>query len=142
MSGGDMDFIFNLWAASLAEHGDVPPFSSHNDMYDTIDSTPLGDLPWESFSLQYNGVLPDGAAPSWMSAEYDVWFRNPQLLVHHILSNPDFDGEIDYAPLQEHSTTGAHRFQNFMSGDWCWKQAVRSHHYNSSFRISDCSHRT
>jgi hypothetical protein len=25
-------------------------------MYNTIDSTPLGDLAWESFNLQYNGT--------------------------------------------------------------------------------------
>jgi hypothetical protein len=135
MSGGDIDFILNLWAASLAEHGDLPPFSSHDDMYGTIDSTPLGAPPWESFSLQYNDILPDDA-PSWMTSEYDVWFRNPRLLVHHILSNPDFDGEINYAPVQEYSSAGVHRFQSFMSGDWRWKQAVMSH-CNTSFHISD-----
>jgi hypothetical protein len=33
---------------------------------------PLGDLFWESFSLQYNGVQPEGDVPSWMMTEYDV----------------------------------------------------------------------
>jgi hypothetical protein len=51
--------------------------------------------------LQYNDILPDDA-PSWMTSEYDIWFRNHRLLVHHILSNPDFDGKIDYAPVQEY----------------------------------------
>ena len=50
MSGGDIDFIFDLWAASLASHGDTPPFANHIDMYNAIDSTPLGDVPWQSFS--------------------------------------------------------------------------------------------
>lgn len=49
MSGGDIDFIFGLWAASLAPHSDTPPFANHVDMYDAIDSTPLGDVPWQSF---------------------------------------------------------------------------------------------
>ena len=31
-------------------------------MYNIIDSTPLGDLPWESFSLAYNGDVPKGNA--------------------------------------------------------------------------------
>ncbi|KAF8528622.1 hypothetical protein JB92DRAFT_3081421 [Gautieria morchelliformis] len=35
-------------------------------MYDTIDSTPLGDISWESFSLQYNGEIPADNVPSWM----------------------------------------------------------------------------
>ncbi|KAG2100144.1 uncharacterized protein F5147DRAFT_747170 [Suillus discolor] len=126
MSAGDIDFVFNLWAASLAAHGDTPPFTNHTDMYDTIDSTPLGDVPWQSFSSQYNGILPDDPddIPSWMKSEYDVWFRDPRLLVHNIISNPDFKDEFDYAPLQEYSVSdGAHQFQDFMSGDWCWKQA-------------------
>jgi hypothetical protein len=126
MSGGDINFILNLWAASLAVHGDAPPFSSHTEMYNTIDSTPLGDVPWQTFSLQYNGDQPEDEVPSWMTAEYDVWFRDPRTLVHNLISNPDFKDEFDYAPLQEYDTNGAHRFQNFMSGDWCWKQAVCS----------------
>ncbi|KAG1890562.1 uncharacterized protein F5891DRAFT_1131665 [Suillus fuscotomentosus] len=108
MSGGDIDFIFNLWAASLAAHGETPPFANHIEMYNVIDSTPLGDIAWQSFTSEYNGALPE----------------DPRILVHNILSNPDFEGEFDYAPLQEYDTSnGAHRFQDFMSGDWCWKQA-------------------
>jgi hypothetical protein len=127
MSAGDIDFIFKLWAASLAAHDDSPPFSNHAEMYSSIDSTPLGDLPWESFSLKYNGEIPEGDTPSWMGAEYDVWFRDPQTLIHNMLSNPDFNGEFDYAPVQEYDSKGAHRFQNFMSGNWAWKQAVSVH---------------
>ena len=59
-----------------------------------------------------------------MSVEYDVWFWDPLGLVHKILSNPDFRDEIDYAPVQEYSSNGVHRYQNFMSGNWAWKQAV------------------
>ena len=126
MSAGDIDFIFKLWAASLAAHHDSPPFSNHVEMYNAIDSTPLGDLPWEMFLLEYNGDIPDseGDIPSWMSAKYDVWFRNPQTLVRNMLSNPDFEGQIDYAPVQVYDNKGAHRFRDFMSGNWAWKQAV------------------
>ena len=124
MSGGDTDFIFHLWAASLAAHNDTPPFKNHAEMYETINSTPVGDVPWESFTLEYDGVRPDGDIPMWMTAEYDTWFQNPRDLVHNIISNPDFEAEFDYAPLQEYTTDGVHRFQNLMSGDWCWKQAV------------------
>lgn len=124
MSAGNIDIIFKLWAASLAVHRDSPPFSDHAEMYNTIDSTPLGDLPWQSFSLKYSGDVPEGDVPSWMTKDYDVWFRDPRALVHKILSNPDFEDEIDYAPVQEYSSDGVHRFQDFMSGNWAWKQAV------------------
>ncbi|KAG1874048.1 hypothetical protein C8R48DRAFT_745953 [Suillus tomentosus] len=124
MSGGDIDFIFNLWTTSLAAHGETPPFANHIEMYNVIDSTPLGDITWQSFTSEYNGALPEGDVPTWMTSEYDVWFQDPQILVHNILSNPDFEGKLDYAPLQEYDTSnGAHHFQDFMSSDWCWKQA-------------------
>jgi hypothetical protein len=124
MSGGHIDTLLKLWAVSLAPHGDSPPFKSHDDMYDTIDSTALGDVNWESFSLRYNGDLPDGEVPSWMRAEHDVWFRDPRKLVENLLANPDFNNEFDYSPVQEYDAEGNHRFQNFMSGDWAWKHAV------------------
>lgn len=129
MSGGDIDVLLALWAASLARHGDNPPFQSHGHLYDMIDASPLGDVPWESFSLTYNGAIPAGQVPSWMNSEFDVWFRDPRQIVQNLLSNPDFDGEFDYAPFHEYDTDGNHRFQNFMSGDWAWKQAVNLFYY-------------
>src|SRR5258706_7026949 len=66
MSGGDINFIFNLWAASLVAHDDTLPFTSHVDMYSTIDVTPLGNMAWQSFSSQYNGPNPGDEVPSWM----------------------------------------------------------------------------
>lgn len=124
MSEGDINFILGLWAASLAVHNDEPPFANADDMHNKIDSITLGDAPWESFTLQYNGPRPDGEVPPWMTSDYDVWFRDPRVLVHNLLSNPDFKDEFDYAPFQEHSHSGAHRFQDFMSGNWSWRQAV------------------
>ncbi|KAF8234007.1 hypothetical protein L208DRAFT_1264234 [Tricholoma matsutake] len=124
MSSGDINFLLSLWAASLAVHGDELPFSKAMDMYNTIDSTPLGDLAWESFSLQYNGTQPVNNVPLWMEAEYDVWFQDPHILIHNLLSNPDFKSNFDYAPFQEHTTDGAHHFQDFMSGNCAWTQAV------------------
>ena len=77
MSAGNIDFISSLWAASLAHHNDVPLFKNTKAMYNTIDSTPLGDVPWQSFTLNYNGNLPDGKVPpSWMEVNYGVWYRD------------------------------------------------------------------
>ena len=138
MSAGDINFILNLWAASLATHDDTPPFSTATDMYNTIDATPLGDIPWQSFSLLYNGAEPAGDIPSWMKAEYDVCFRNPRTLVHNLLSNPDFEFGFDYAPFQEHTDDGVHRFRDFMSGNWAWGQAV-SHQCHLFDHLFDCN---
>lgn len=124
MSAGDINFLLGLWTKSLVTHDGKPPFSKAKHVYDTIDSTPLGDVAWESFSLHYTGTQPDQNVPSWMKAEYDVWFRNPRRLVQNLLSNPDFKSDFDYMLFQER-VDGVHRLQDFMSGNWAWNQAVR-----------------
>jgi hypothetical protein len=46
------------------------------------------------------------------------------MLVQNLLSNPDFKTDFDYAPFQERTTDGVHRFRDFLSGNWAWNQAV------------------
>jgi len=122
MSSTDINLLFNLWSASLTPHNDAPPFINYNTMYETIDCTPLGDVPWESFSLKYNAE--GEALLEWMTTDHEVWFRDPQELVANLVSNRDFANEFDYSPLREYDADGNHRFQDFMSGDWAWQQAV------------------
>ena len=124
MSASDIDILLNLWNASTVAYGISAPFQNHKHLYDTIDATPLGDIPWKSFSLQFNGNRPEGEVPSWMDAGYDVWFRDPHKLVHNIISNPDFENGFDYTPYQEHKADGSRCYHNFMSANWSWKQAV------------------
>jgi hypothetical protein len=119
----EISTILELWAACLAITDIEPPFWKATHLYNTIDLTPLGDVTWESFGLQYNGHQPVENTPLWMQAEYDVWFRDPRTVIHNLLSNPDFKSGFDYAPYQEYAA-GVHRFQDFMSGNWAWKQAV------------------
>ena len=130
MSAGNINFLLRLWAVSLAVHNNEPPFSNATSLYKIIDSIPFCNTAWESFSLQYNGNRPAGDAPSWMNSEYDVWFRDPRALVHNLLSNPDFKSDFDYAPFQEHASDGTHHFQDFMSANWAWNQAVSRLRYN------------
>jgi Plavaka transposase len=129
MSAGNINSLLTLWAASLAIHNDEPLFSNATQMYNIVDSTLLGNIPWESFSLQYNRIQPEDDIPSWMKVDYDVWFRNAHTLVHNMLSNPNFKSDFDVAPLQEHTANGTHCFCNFMSGNWAWKQAVSPQHH-------------
>jgi hypothetical protein len=125
MPATQIDTLLDLWSATLLKHGESSPFEDHGELYDTIDAIPLGDVPWETFSMKYSGERPQRNVPDWMDAEYDVWFRDPRTIVHNLISNPDFDGEFDYAPYQEYDKAGNHCFCDFMSGDWAWKQAVR-----------------
>ncbi|KIJ06058.1 hypothetical protein PAXINDRAFT_20728 [Paxillus involutus ATCC 200175] len=100
-----------------------PPFIDHKDLYGTIDATLLGDVPWESFKLKYHGERPV-VTPPWMDQDYEFWFCPARSLVANMLSNMDFDGEMDYAPYRDFSKESEkRRYENFMSGDWAWSQA-------------------
>ncbi|KAG1855607.1 hypothetical protein F4604DRAFT_1883237 [Suillus subluteus] len=123
MSARQIDTLLNLWAATLIKHNDAPPFANHRDMYATIDATPLGDTPWKSFTLCYNGAKPEQDVPPWMNGQYDVWYRDPLEMTRGILANCDFDGGIEYSPYHDYTTEDKQYWKNFMSGDWAWKQA-------------------
>ena len=126
MSAGKIDQLLYLWGSSLAAHRDTPPFADHQDLYNMIGATPIGDAPWKSFRLEYNGDQPLENVPSWMDKMYDVWYRDPQVVIKNIFANTDFDGEIDYTPYCEFAADGSQRFKDFMSGEWAWDQAVHN----------------
>jgi len=122
-SASSIDKILKLWNESLKVYSGNAPFKNHQELYRTIDSTPLGNVRWANFKLFYQGTKPSEAAPAWMKAEYEVWFQSPRILVQNLISNPEFAKEFNYAPYQEYHGE-KHRFGDFMSGNWAWKQAV------------------
>ena len=141
MPGIQIDVLFDLWAAS--DDAMEPPFANHEHLYETIDSIQVGDLPWICFTVKYNGPLPAvGEVPTWMTAEYEVWCRDLRLLMSGQLANPDFDGEIDYTPLQTFGPTGKREWSNVMTGNWAWKQAVSDYGNYFSFRSTYIVFRT
>ena len=73
-------------------------------MYCIIDSVPLGDSPWHSFTACYAGATPESNVPSWMGASYDVWCHNPLDVVWNLLSNLDFKDKSDYVLYREYDS--------------------------------------
>jgi hypothetical protein len=128
MSGSCISDLMQIWASTLLNQPEnYPPFANKDDMYDAIDATQIGDIPWQSFLVTYNGPLGDGNIVPWKVASYDVWFRDPLAVLKSQLSNPDFAKEMDFAPKEVHDTmTGCRRYQDFMSGQWAWRQAVHA----------------
>ncbi|OCH89900.1 hypothetical protein OBBRIDRAFT_731772 [Obba rivulosa] len=123
MSAGRLNQLMELWAATLPPDQDLP-FANADDLYNSIDSIPFGDVPWQSFTVSYSGKQPEGLeAPSWMTTEYEVWFRCPREVLHQQLGNPDFAQEMDYAPKRTFDKANKRVYQDFMSGNWAWKQA-------------------
>jgi len=127
LSATAIDVLMDLWHSSFVQSGIADggaPFLNHSDLYKTIDSTPLGDVPWQSFSLSYDGQLPENNIPTWMTDKFDVWFRDPHPIVTNILANPDFASEFDFIPFRKFDANGNQIWQDFMSGSWAWTQAV------------------
>jgi hypothetical protein len=125
MSAPNIDTLLDLWASTLLQHDEKPPFTNHTDLYNTIDSTPLGDVQWQNFSLRYNGdEVPEGTVPQWMTSDYEVWYRDPHSIIKNMISNPDYNHHADVAPLRIFNSDGNRVYQNFMSGDWAWEEAV------------------
>jgi hypothetical protein len=126
MSASGIDALMELWQASFIKRGimDGGPFLNHHNLYTTIDSTPLGDVPWQTFSISFSGPLPEDNAPCWMEDKFDTWFRDPHLIVKNMLANPDFADEFDFAPFRKFGADKKQIWQDFMSGSWAWAQAV------------------
>lgn len=131
MSAGNFNILCKLWEAMLQPHDNTLPFSSHSELCRTIDETPVGEVAWESITLSYSGPRPDNA-PSWMENSHEIWYRDPRLLFKGMLENPEFHGVFDYAPLRQYDANGDRQYENVMSGNWAWKQAVS----NSEFCCS------
>lgn len=123
MLGGDIDTLF-IWGTTVDPHHDKLPFQNHKELYDIINSTPLGDAEWQSFTIKYDGVVPDGKRLAWMDVEHEVWLHNPKELLETMLACPVFTNEFDYSPFQEYGADNKHCFQNLMSGNLSWTQVV------------------
>ena len=136
LSTSQIDSLMHLWSASLVNSSMSPPFHNHWDMYNTIDCTTFGDIPWSSFSLQYNSEKPTDSVLAWMDTSYEICYRDPRAVIHRMLANPDFKDYMDYVPYCEYDPKTLERcWQDFMSGDWAWQQAV-SHFISISFQLT------
>ena len=109
--------------------GEQVPFSNHKELYAAIDSIAVGKVPWQSFSVQYDDAYGDDGnvtRPKWMSDVHEIFYRDPRLVIHEILANPDFRDGMDFAPYCVFNEDCIRTYQHLMSGDWAWEQAVSS----------------
>lgn len=121
MSAGEIDELMEI----LDGDGNTPPFTDHKDLYATIDATERGHVAWQAFEVAYDGSDLDAPnAPSWKRKNYTVYFRDPRAVLQQQLGNPDYKSEIDLSPRRVYDEKDEHVYENFMSGDWAWRQAV------------------
>ena len=71
MPAGQVDKLLNIIDAMQAMSGGEAAFTSHKDLYDTIDTTKLGNAPWNHFNLSYKGKK--GNPPlKWQTEDFTV----------------------------------------------------------------------
>ncbi|KAH9039148.1 hypothetical protein EDB85DRAFT_2072572 [Lactarius pseudohatsudake] len=122
MSEGDVDKLLNI----LERLSGNVPFSNHEDLYAAIDELTVGDVPWQSFTVRYHSELGDvdASQPKWMSDVHEVFYRDPHLIVCGMLTNPDYEGGMDFGPYYVFDKDGTRLYEHMMSGDWAWEQAT------------------
>lgn len=82
-----------------------------------------GDAPWQCFKTLPSDDMEDNP-PNWKKQEYEIWFRNPDVVVQNILANPDFDNEFDPAPYVEIDRDGQQQWADFISDNYVWCHCV------------------
>ncbi|KAL0957220.1 hypothetical protein HGRIS_001034 [Hohenbuehelia grisea] len=114
--------LYEILDALMAKHDDQSPFSSAKEMYSTIDSATHGDAPWKCFTTSFVGELGPNP-PSWNLKEYEVWYRDPDVVLRNMLDNPDLDGEFDYSPYIQLDEQGERRWSDFSSSNFAWRHS-------------------
>lgn len=129
MSQANINHLLDIWYSSFLDE-DLDrraPFMDRKHLLSVVDCIEVGDAPWNAFSIRYNGVRPERNVPKWMTDEYLVCYRDPDLVVDIICDNPDFDEQFDYIAFKEFNLkTGGQIYSNYMSGGFAFEQSVMS----------------
>jgi len=103
-------------------------------MYNAIDNLDLGGAPWNCFTVKYNGEIKEGDVTPWKHKSFEVWYRDPRIIMHNQLGNRDYADEIDFASKDVRDKDGKRWYSDFMSGNWSWQQSV--HEIRMIIRLS------
>ncbi|KAH9007749.1 hypothetical protein EDB84DRAFT_1252499, partial [Lactarius hengduanensis] len=124
ISAPNIDTILNLWTQSMSDFagGASVPFKNHEEMHAVIDSSTLGDVPWECILTGPPDSI-DETAPSWMQRTYEVWYRNPDAVISTMLGNPSFEGQFDLRAYIDLKANGTRLWNNVMSGNIAWRNS-------------------
>ncbi|KAJ7824684.1 hypothetical protein B0H13DRAFT_2446949 [Mycena leptocephala] len=122
-SAGAINTALDLWAAQVLKYGGDTPWKNAGQLYATIDSIQHGDAPWKVHKIRYQGPIPAGTPPKWMTETYELCTRNVRTVLHNQLATADFKDKFNYSPYRQFNGEGKRVWSNLMSGEWAWKQA-------------------
>ncbi|KAF7288733.1 C2H2-type domain-containing protein [Mycena indigotica] len=121
ISGSNINELLEIWAMDKLKHDDLAPFANADHLYEVIDTTILGDAPWKCLTTE--PLSTDLNAPEWARQSYEIWYRDPEVVVKNLLDNPDFDGLFDYQAYIELNPENERRWSDFMSANYAWEQS-------------------
>ncbi|KAF7292216.1 C2H2-type domain-containing protein [Mycena indigotica] len=135
ISGSNIDELLEIWALDKLKSDEPAPFANADHLYETIDATTLGDAPWKC--LVTDPVSTAADAPEWARRSYEIWYRDPKVVVKNLLDNPDFNGLFDYAPYIEINPENKRRWSDFMSANFAWSHSDEIYKADNSTAGSD-----
>lgn len=92
----------------------------HKELHALIDSSTLGDVPWQCMETFFD----KGDTSPWHQTAYEVWYRNPEIVVSNMLANPDFNEQFDVRPYIDLDEHQKRCWSNVMSGNIAWRHSV------------------
>lgn len=106
------------------QDGSSSPFDLCRSLYATIDAIRDGDAPWQCLTVNSttNNLLEDPLP--WKKQEFEVWYRDPDVVIANLLDNPDFARQFDAAPYIMTDGQGKQRWTDFMTGNFAWRRSV------------------
>ncbi|KAE9387543.1 hypothetical protein BT96DRAFT_981388 [Gymnopus androsaceus JB14] len=131
MSQGNIDELMDIWslyerqltqATGCNNCSSDGPFDNHKDLYSLIDNIVQGGASWKCFQSVVDDSLPVNA-PEWQKISYQVWYRDPDVVIANILANPEFRNNFDVAPYVHLDSAGKRHWADFMSGNFAWRHA-------------------
>ena len=125
VSARNIDPLLELWSLSMEGIGSAP-FGDHQDMHTAINSSTLGDVPWQCLTTRFKEDADDGD-PIWMHTTYEIWYLDPDAVVSAMLANPDFNGQFDLHAYIDLDAKGERCWSNVMSGNIAWRHSVSEH---------------
>lgn len=113
----------------MMKHDELGPFHDYRHLYETIDATTVGDAPWKCFVTEPLNAAAD--APAWARQQYEVWYRDPDVVIANMLDNPDLNGAFDTTPYVHLDANGQRHWSDFMSANFAWRHCVSSSYPSS-----------
>ena len=99
-------------------------WNNAEQMYETIDSIPRGEVPWNVIRVCFTGTILEPVPPKWKTEVYELYVRDVRSLMHMLLGSPAFHSEFAALLYRQFYRHGSCIFSNLMSADWAWKQCV------------------